>query len=162
MQFLERTVTYKKPFDVIVGYFTQTKKVETKLLSLGARNVTIHPTLSTPSEVRWTIQREVRAEAPRPLNKFIKPWNQVTQSEHWHLSLREGVVRGDIEINIHGVPAGITSHFRLEPKDKGCIAIYDSKISSQIPVAGRLLETFIHKDALSFIDQEKQFLEQTH
>lgn len=155
MKFKEEHV-YKQSAGRVLQMFVDPAAVQAKYKQLGSRNVQIRRNSRDGESWKLRIEREVAAEVPGPLAKFIKPWNKVVQEEHWQK--QDGVTRGRIDVDIVGIPVAISTSLVLSPRGGGCVNEVETTVSSSLPVMGRPLVKFVSKDAKKYIEGEYRYI----
>ena len=105
---------YAKDVDTVFGLFHDPAFMKVKYEGIGARNVEVLECAG--SEGRYTVQvkREVPADVPSLLKKFLNPWNTIVQSETWE-GKAGGPYRCKFTVEIASVPVSMSG----EP---GCCA----------------------------------------
>jgi hypothetical protein len=148
---------YVHSTDAVFALFTDTEAIAAKQQALGARNIRIEE-CSTDAEgavVRFV--RELPAEVPGILSKFLQPWNTVEQSEQWWCCT-DGVYQAELAIDIANVPVTITGTLELEPLDDGCVNHVRISIESGMPFIGNTLCEFVAKDCMRLVEEEFEYL----
>ena len=111
------------------------------------------------SEGRYTVQvkREVPADVPSLLKKFLNPWNTIVQSETW-----EGQAGGPycckLAIEIAGVPVSMSGEMELRTQDGGCVNDVRIEVKCGIPLIGGKLADFVGGDAEKATQAEYEFI----
>ena len=148
---------YAHSTDDVFVLFTDSNAIEAKQKALGAREIQIEE-CSTDAEgavVRFV--RELPAEVPGILSKFLQPWNTVEQSEQWWCCT-DGVYQAELAIDIANVPVTISGTLELEPLDDGCVNHVRIKIESGIPFIGKTLSEFVALDCRRLIAEEFEYI----
>ena len=84
--------------------FTDEQEIMAKQEALGARNIRIEECETYSDGAVATFVRELSAEVPGILSKFLQPWNTVEQAEQWR-RLGGGEYEADIAIDVaNGCP----------------------------------------------------------
>jgi len=104
-----------------------------------------------------TFVRELPADVPGILAKFLQPWNTVKQSEQW-TCYDDGSYQADLVIDIASVPVNIEGTLELEPLSDGCVNHVRLSIDSGIPFVGKTLADFVAKDCKRLIADEYEYI----
>ncbi len=150
--------SFKFPQDVDTIFKSTTSKrfLMKKMKALGARNITIDIE-KKGNKVTIEIQREMQAEVPGPLKKFIKPWNKITQSEVW-TGEKGGPYTAKMKMDIHGVPVTIKGQLKLKKKKSGSSIENETTVKSGIPFFGRTLSKFVIEASEKAIQEEFDYI----
>lgn len=143
--------------DTVFALFTDAAEIEAKQQELGARKIRVEECESTDDGAVVRFVRELPAEVPGALRKFVQPWNTVEQREQWQVC-DDGVYRADISIDIASVPVTVTGTLELEPADPGCVNHVRLRVDSGIPFVGKTLAEFVAKDCKRLIAAEYEYL----
>ena len=148
---------YAHSLDAVYAMFTDTGEVEAKHEALGARDIRIEECeiYDDGADIRFV--RDLPAEVPGILKKFLQPWNTVTQFEQWR-STDDGAYDADLEIDIAGVPVSIAGTLFLEPVEGGCVNHVRIEIDCGIPLVGRTLAEFVAKDCERLVAEEYEYI----
>ena len=148
---------YAHSTDDVFALFTDSNAIKAKQKALGARKIRIEE-CSTDAEgavVRFV--RELPAEVPGILSKFLLPWNTVEQSEQWWCCT-DDVYQAELAIDIANVPVTITGTLELEPLNNGCVNHVRINIESGIPFIGKTLSEFVAKDCTRLVAEEFEYI----
>jgi hypothetical protein len=148
---------YAHGTDVVYALFTDADELEAKQEALDARNISIEECDSDARGAVVRFVRELPADVPGILKKFLQPWNTVEQSERWRVC-EDGVFKADLTIRITGVPVDIHGTLELEPVDDGCVNHVRMEIKSGIPFVGKTLAEFVAKDCKRIIKGEYEYI----
>jgi len=148
---------YAHGTDALYALFTDIREVEAKMEALGARNIEIEECELYEDGAVVSFVREMSAEVPGILSKFLQPWNTVGQAENWR-DCGDGVYEADLDIDIANVPVTITGTLRLEPIDGGCINHVQVTVECGIPFVGKTLAEFVASDCARLIEEEYEYL----
>lgn len=151
---------YAKDVDTVFGLFHDPDFMTAKYVALGARNVAIPECAGSDGRYAVKIKREVPAEVPALLKKFINPWNTITQTERWE-GKAGGPYRCQFDIDIAGVPVGVHGVMELHSADGGCVNDVQLEIKCGIPLVGGKLADFVGGDAEKSMQAEYDFI-RTH
>lgn len=151
---------YAKDVDTVFGLFHDPDFMTAKYVALGARNVAIPECVGSDGRYAVKIKREVPAEVPALLKKFINPWNTITQTERWE-GKAGGPYRCQFDIDIAGVPVGARGVMELRSTDGGCVNDVQLEIKCGIPLVGGKLADFVGGDAEKSMQAEYDFI-RTH
>jgi len=148
---------YAHGTDAVFALFTNAKEIEAKQEALGARNIRVEECDRDDDGAVVTIVRELPAEVPGILSKFLQPWNTIEQSEQWRI-YDDGVYQADLTIDIANVPVTVSGTLELEPVDEGCINHIHMTIESGIPFVGKTLADFVAIDCKRIIAEEYEYI----
>lgn len=148
---------YAHSVEAVYAMFTDTGEVEAKHEALGARDIRIEECeiYDDGADVRFV--RDLPAEVPGILKKFLQPWNTVTQFEQWR-STDDGGYDADLDIDIAGVPVSIKGSLYLEPVDGGCVNHVRVEVDCGIPLVGGTLAEFVAKDCERLVGNEYEYI----
>mgnify|MGYP001817175209 CR=1 FL=1 len=154
---IRRDHEYAHRTDAVFALFTDTEEIEAKLMALGARNIRIEECETDADGAVVRFVRELPAEVPGILSKFIQPWNTVEQSEQWSC-LGGGEYEADLAIDIANVPVTVSGTLRLEPVEDGCVNHVRVMIDCGIPFIGKTLAEFVASDCERLIADEYEYI----
>lgn len=154
---IRRDHEYTHGVDTVYALFTEVDEVETKHEALGARDFRIEECEVYEDGADVKFVRELPAEVPGILSKFLQPWNTVTQSEQWR-DRDGGGYDADLVINIANVPVTITGTLELEPVESGCINHVRVTVDCGIPFVGKTLAEFVALDCKRLIADEYRYI----
>lgn len=146
---------YDRDVETVFALFVDAEAMKAKQEATGARNVKIR--VSGEGDRREVfIEREVPADVPRVLKKFLGAWNKVVQKERW---VKEGESwRGEFSIDVSGAPLKISCTTLLRPEGEGSVAEIVVRINSGIPIVGRKLEAIAADSTRTSMVEEYRFL----
>jgi hypothetical protein len=154
---IKREHEYAHGTDDVFALFTDRDEIEAKQEALGARNIRVEECEADDNGAVVRFVRELPAEVPGMLKKFLKPWNTVEQSERWrHLGGDE--YEADITIDIANVPVSVSGTLELEPVGDGCVNHVRLSVTCGIPLVGKTLAEFVAKDCKRLIREEYQYV----
>jgi hypothetical protein len=148
---------YAHELEAVYAFFIDEEQIEAKHAALGARNISIEECELYEDGADVSFVRELPAEVPGVLAKFLQPWNTVQQSEQWRSS-DNGGYDAELDIDIAGVPVTITGTLELEPVEGGCVNHVRIDIDSGIPFVGRTLAEFVAKDCERLVAEEYDYI----
>ena len=154
---IRRDHEYAHNTDAVFALFTDTKEIEAKQQDLGARNLRIEECERDADGAVVRFVRELPAEVPGILGKFLQPWNTVEQSEQWR-NCGDGVYKADLAIDITNVPVTINGTLKLEPVEDGCVNHVRMVVESGVPFVGKTLAEFVTKDCKRIIAEEYEYI----
>ena len=148
---------YAHSVETVLMQFTDVGEIEAKQEALGARNIRIEECeiYDDGADVRFV--RELPAEVPGVLSKFLQPWNSVTQFEQWR-STDDGGYDADLDIDIANVPVTVSGMLYLEPVDGGCINHVRITVDCSIPFLGKSLAEFVAHDCERLVADEYEYI----
>ena len=154
---ISRDHEYAHSTDTVFALFTDAKEIKAKQKGLGARNMRVEECERGADGAVVRFVRELPAEVPGILSKFLQPWNTVEQSEQWR-SCSDGAYRADLTIDIANVPVTISGTLELEPLENGCVNHVRMAVDCGIPFVGKTLAEFVAKDCKRIIADEYEYI----
>jgi hypothetical protein len=148
---------YAHGTDAVFALFTDRKEIKAKQKALGARDVRVEECDTDADGAVVRFVRELPADVPGILSKFLQPWNTVEQSEQWR-RLEGGEYDADLAIDIAHVPVTVSGTLELEPVEGGCINHVRVTIDCGIPFVGKTLAEFVAKDCERVIADEYEYI----
>ena len=148
---------YAHRTDAVFALFTDADEIEAKQEALGAREIRVEECEVDDRSAVVRFERELPADVPGILKKFLQPWNTVQQSEQWRVG-RDGVYEADIDIDVANVPVTVTGTLELEPLDDGCVNHVRLDVDCGIPFIGKTLAEFVAKDCGRIIAGEYDYI----
>ncbi len=157
MMKINRDHDYAHGTDTVFALFTDAKEIKAKQKALGARKLRVEECERDDDGAVVRFVRELPAEVPGILSKFLQPWNTVQQLEEWR-DCGDGVYEADIEIDIANVPVTVSGTLKLEPTERGCVNHVRMTVDSGIPFVGKTLAEFVGKDCKRIIADEFEYI----
>lgn len=154
---ISRDHAYAHSAQILYAHFTDAKEIEAKQKALGARAIRIVDCDITAEGAVVTFVRELPAEVPGILSRFLQPWNSIEQSERWRIS-GNGGYKADIDIDVANVPVTVGGTLQLKPVDGGCVNQIRLNVSSSIPFVGKTLAEFVAADCKRVIAMEYDYI----
>ena len=154
---IRRDHEYAYSTDAVFALFTSRKEIKAKQKALGARDISVEECKKSAGGAVVSFVRELPADVPGILSKFLQPWNTVEQSEQWE-NCGDGRYMADLVIEIANVPVTIEGTLELEPVDDGCINHIRMTVESGIPFLGKTLAEFAAKDCKRIIADEYEYI----
>lgn len=154
---IRRDHQYAHSTDAVFAMFTDAKEIKAKQKALGARKIRLEECESDEAGAVVRFVREMPADVPGMLSKFLKPWNTVEQSEQWR-RCDDDVYKATLDIDIANVPVNISGTLELEPTDDGCVNHVRVSVDCGIPFVGKTLAEFVAKDCKRIIADEYDFI----
>ncbi len=154
---ISRDHNYSHSTDTVFALFTDAAEIEAKQEALDARNIRVEECERDADGAVVRFVRELPADVPGILSKFLQPWNTVEQSEQWR-SCSGGVFKADLTIDIAHVPVTVSGTLELEPEEGGCVNHVRMVVDSGIPFIGKTLAEFVTKDCKRLIAMEYEYL----
>lgn len=148
---------YAKDVDTVFGLFHDPDFMKEKYVGIGARNVEVLECSGSDGRYSVKVRREVPADVPGLLKKFLNPWNTIVQSEQWE-GPAGGPYRCKIAIEISGVPVSMGGEMDLRTQEGGCVNDVRIEVKCGIPLVGGKLADFVGSDAEKAIQAEYQFI----
>jgi len=154
---VRRDHEYAHSTDAVFALFTSKREIRAKQKVLGARAIRIEECKKNAGGAVVRIVRELPADVPGILSKFVQPWNTVEQSEQW-TRCSDGVYQADLAIDIANVPVTVKGTLELEPLDGGCVNHVRMTIDCGIPFVGKTLADFVAIDCKRLIAEEYEHI----
>lgn len=148
---------YDQNVDTVFRLFHDPDFMKDKYAGIGARNVAVLECAGSDGDYRVKVKREVPADVPALLKKFLNPWNTLTQSEQW-AGKTGGPYRCKISIDIAGVPVSIAGEMELRTQGEGCVNDVRLEVKCGIPLVGGKLADFVGSDAEKAVQEEYGFI----
>jgi len=148
---------YTHGTNAVFALFTDADEIEEKQQALGARNILVEECESDDGVAVVRFVRELPADVPGFLSKFLQPWNSVRQTEQWR-HRAGGVYEADLSIDVANVPVTVAGTLRLEPIDGGCVNHVRVTVDCGIPFVGKTLAEFVAKDCERIIAEEYDYI----
>lgn len=148
---------YSHGLEAVYALFTDPGEIEVKQEALGAREIVIEECeiYEDGADVRFV--RELPAEVPGILKKFLQPWNTVAQFEQWR-STGDGGYDADLDIDIANVPVTISGTLELQPTEDGCVNHVRITVDCTIPFVGKTLAEFVARDCARLVADEYAYI----
>lgn len=148
---------YAKDVDTVFGLFHDPDFMKVKYEGIGARNVEVLECAGSEGRYTVKVKREVPADVPSLLKKFLNPWNTIVQSETWE-GKAGGPYRCKLAVEIAGVPVGMGGEMELRSQDGGCVNDVRLEVKCGIPLIGGKLADFVGGDAEKATQAEYEFI----
>jgi len=148
---------YAYSTDVLFSLFTDSNEIEAKQEALGARQICVLDCERDSGGAVVRFVREMPAEVPGILSRFLQPWNSVEQSERWR-SCAGGRFKSDLTIDVANVPVTVHGTLELKPVDDGCVNHVRLVVDCGIPFVGKLLAEFVVADCKRLIAVEYEYI----
>jgi hypothetical protein len=159
---IQDTHNYDQNVDIVFKAFIDPNFVKAKYEGIGARNVEIVECSEQGGAHTFETKRELPANVPGLLSKFLGAWNRIEQSEAWQGEAGTSRV-GINKIGIVSLPSGIsvpvtvTGTQTLRPNGDGCTNDIVFEINCGIPLIGKKLAEFVAGDIQKFMGLEYGF-----
>jgi len=147
--------SYTQDVDTVFKHFCDSAQVQSKHEALGARNINLAQFDAEETSLNVIIEREVPADVPKAMKKFLSDWNMVKQTEAWTGTPGEGY-KCNIEIDIHGVPVTIKGTMELTAEGNGCVNDIFLDIKCGIPLVGKKLAELVGSQSKKSMREEYQ------
>jgi len=148
---------YEHGSDAVYALYTNAAQIKDRQEALGARGINV---LDCDKDSEGTVVRYVRelpAEVPGILAKFLSPWNKVEQSEMW-FDKGDGIYHATLDINVANVPVIVKGTLELNPTDAGCVNRVRLGVGCSIPFVGKTLAEFVAADCERLLADEYQHI----
>lgn len=133
--------------------------IKAKFEGVGTRNVEVLECSARDNGYFTKTVREVPANVPGLLKKFLGAWNTVIQTEEWRQDGPTWIC--NLTVEIKGVPVDISGTMKLHPEGKGSVNDVMITISCGIPLVGGKLADFVADDTGHAMDSEYEYIK-TH
>lgn len=153
---ITRSNDFAQDVETLFEPFTLPAEIDRKYQGMGARNVEILEIKSDDGVLRVKTRREIPAEVPRLLQKFLGEWNTVVQTEEWRAE--GGRREGSIGVEIEGVPVTVGGEVSLRPRESGSVVDMDFRVRCGIPLMGKKLAEFVGGVTADLLAKEVEFL----
>jgi hypothetical protein len=154
---IRRDHEYAHSTDAVFALFTDKKEIKAKQKALGARKIRVEECEQDADGAVVRFVREMPAEVPGILSRFLQPWNTVEQSEQWRCC-DDGVYEADLSIDIANVPVTVSGTLTLEPVEDGCVNHVRMTVACGIPFVGKTLAEFVATDCKRIIADEYDYI----
>jgi hypothetical protein len=144
---------FTQDVDTVFKHFCDSEKVKRKHETLSARNINLVQFDAEETCLNVIIEREVPADIPRAMKKFLDEWNMITRTETWTGTLGESY-QCDVAIDIHGVPVTINGTMELKAEGEGCVNSVFLDVKCGIPLIGKKLAKLVGGHAKKSIQEE--------
>ena len=148
---------YNQSVDRVFSLFHDPDFMKEKYAGIGARNIQVVECAGSEGSYRIKVQREVPADVPALLKKFLKPWNTLVQCEQWE-GQAGGPYRCKLGIQISGAPVSIGGEMELRTQGDGCVNEVRLDVKCGIPLVGGKLADFVGADAEKAVQAEYEFI----
>jgi hypothetical protein len=148
---------YDHDVDTVFKVFHDPAFITAKYQGIGARNIELLECSGEGNTYTIKVKREVPADVPGILKKFLGAWNKVEQTEEWQ-GETGGVRTCKLDINVIGVPVKVSGTMTLSPEGGGCVNDVRIKVTSGIPLVGSMLADFVGGDTNKSMGAEYAFI----
>jgi hypothetical protein len=148
---------YNHDVDTVFRVFHDPAFITAKYQGIGARNVELQECSGEGDTRTIRVRREIPADVPSLLKKFLGAWNKVEQTEEWQ-GQGNGVRSCEMDINVVGVPVKVSGTMTLSPDGSGCVNDVRITVTSSIPLVGKFLAEFVGNDTKKSMDAEYSFI----
>ena len=154
---IRRDHAYSNSTHAVFALFTAPNEIKAKQEALGARNIRIVECESDSRGTTVRFARELPADVPGILSRFLQPWNSVEQSEVWRIC-EDDRYECDLEIDVANVPVTVSGTLELQPEGDGCVNQVRLNVECGIPFVGKTLAEFIAADCKRLIALEYDYI----
>ena len=154
---IRRDHEYAHDTDAVYALFTDAEEIDLKQQALGAREIEIEECDVDDDGAAVQFVRELPADVPGILKKFLQPWNTVEQTEQWQ-ECEDDVYEADLTIDIRNVPVTVEGTLQLVPTDNGCVNHVRLSVECGIPFVGKTLAEFVAADCKRLIRDEYEYI----
>lgn len=148
---------YAHSTDTVFSLFTDANEIEAKQKALGARKIRVVDCERGSDGAVVRFMRELPAEVPGILSRFLQPWNRVEQSERWR-RCGDRRFKSDLSIDVANVPVTVHGTLELKPVDDGCVNQVRLVVNCGIPFVGKLLAEFVAADCKRLMAIEYKYI----
>lgn len=148
---------YAHSTDAVFSLFTDSNEVKAKQKALGARNIRVLDCDRDAGGATVRFLRELPAEVPGILSRFLQPWNSVEQSEAWRIC-EDDTFECALGIDVANVPVTVSGTLELKPVDDGCVNEVRLVVDCGIPFVGKTLAEFVAADCERLIALEYEYI----
>ncbi len=148
---------YAHSTESLYAMFTDAKAIKAKQKALGAREIEVLDCDTDDEGAVVRFVRELPAEVPGILSKFLQPWNRVEQSEEWRVC-DDDIYECELDIDIANVPVSVEGTLALKPTDEGCVNEVRLVVDCGIPFVGKALAEFVGADCRRLVNEEYEYL----
>ncbi len=148
---------YAHGTEAVFALFTDPEEIKAKQKALGAREIRIIDCDRSPDGATVRFSRELPAEVPGILSRFLQPWNSVEQSEHWQ-TCDDDRFEADLTIDVANVPVTVGGTLELRPEGDGCVNEVRLVVDCGIPFVGKTLAEFVAADCKRLIGLEYDYI----
>jgi hypothetical protein len=148
---------YAHSTDTVFSLFTDAKEIKAKQKALGARKIRVVDCRRDSDGAVVRFVRDLPAEVPGILAKFLQPWNRVEQSERWRRR-DGGRFKSDLTIDVANVPVTVGGTLELKSVDDGCVNQVRLVVDCGIPFVGKSLAEFVAADCKRLMAIEYKYI----
>lgn len=148
---------YEHDVDTVFANFTDAEAVKAKLEAIGGRKIEILFCGEKDGKHVIHVKREMPADVPGALKKFVGEWNSVEQVDSWE-GAAGGPRKGRTKITVAGVPVSMAGAMLLKPAGAGCVNNILIEVKSSIPFVGKTLAGFAAGDTKKAMAAEYEFI----
>ncbi len=148
---------YSHGTEAVYALFTEAQEIEAKQEALGAREIDVLECDGDDEGAVVRFVRELPAEVPGILSKFLQPWNRVEQSEQWQVGDAHEY-SCELAIDIANVPVDVRGTLKLRPTAEGCVNEVRIVVECGIPFVGKTLAEFVAADCRRLVDDEYDYI----
>ena len=149
--------SYNHTTEQVYATFTTPEFYAHKFEGVGARNVQVLDVSNQDGTFVITTQRDVPADVPGLLKKFVGEWNTIKQTETWQ-SYGDGEFGSELSIDAAGVPVQISGTMLLRPEGEGSVNDIELEIQCSVPLVGKSLAEFVAADTRKSLAEEHRFI----
>ncbi len=148
---------YAHGTEAVFALFTDRQEIQAKQKALGARKIRVEECDTDADGAVVRFVRELPADVPSILSKFLQPWNTVEQAEQWR-RLDDGTYEADLDIDVANVPVTVSGTLELEPVEGGCVNHVRVTVDCGIPFVGKTLAEYVAMDCERIIAEEYEYI----
>ena len=147
---------YSQGLEEVYAVFRNPDFYIAKFEGIGDRNVQVLDHGEDDDGFWIEIDRDVPADVPGILKKFMGEWNSMGQTENW--SEDDDGYHNELELQTRGVPLDISGKMFLTGDDSGCVNRVVMYLKSNVPLLGGQLEKFGAVRTQEGLDAEYDFI----
>jgi hypothetical protein len=136
--------SFNKNADQLLKMFCDPNYHQQLQKKLGAMDLKVLEQSDDGTRFRIRMQYVIKADTPLPgfAKKVLGDTSTVTQEERWDRSSK----RGEVQIEVKGVPAKISAKTALTDTTGGCTKKFDWEVNVKIPLLGGKIEELVAGD----------------
>jgi len=153
-------MTYQFPQDIktIFKSYIDTEFLKRKYEELGSRKVKVNVDQLKENEWKVFVEREILANPPGEIKKFIGTWQKMSQVEVWTEN-SDGSYTCNIIFDNQGAPIKISAVLTLNSLGEGTSAHNITDVQCSIPFIGKKLTKFISEAGTEVLEEELKYVE---
>lgn len=157
---MKSEITYQFPQDIkkIFKSYIDVQFLKRKYEELGSRKVKVKVDQLEENEWKVFVEREISANPPVAIKKFISTWQKMSQVEVWTEN-SNGSYSCKIIFDNQGAPIKISAVLTLSSLEKGTTIHNITDVQCGIPFIGKKLTKFISEAGSEVLKEELKYVE---